>query len=46
MHGRDEKCIQNFGLKIEGKRPFRRPRHRREDYIKMDTREIGWNCMD
>jgi hypothetical protein len=25
-----------------GKRPFERPRRRREDGIKMDLREIGW----
>jgi hypothetical protein len=28
--------------KSEGKRPLRQPRHRWEDYIKMDIREIGW----
>jgi hypothetical protein len=28
--------------KPEGKRPLGRPRHRREDGIKMDLREIGW----
>jgi hypothetical protein len=28
--------------KPEGKRPFERPRHRHEDGIKMDLREIGW----
>jgi hypothetical protein len=28
--------------KPEGKRPFERPRHRWEDGIKMDLREIGW----
>jgi hypothetical protein len=27
----------------ESKRPLRRPRHRREDNIKMDLREIGIN---
>jgi hypothetical protein len=27
----------------EGKRPLRRPRHRWEDNIKMDLREIGIN---
>jgi hypothetical protein len=27
--------------KSEGKRPLRRPRHRWEDNIKMDLREIG-----
>jgi hypothetical protein len=28
--------------KTEGKRPLGRPRHRREDGIRMDLREIGW----
>jgi hypothetical protein len=32
--------------KPEGKRPVGRPRHRREDNIKMDLREIGWGGMD
>jgi hypothetical protein len=28
--------------KPEGRRPFGRPRRRREDNIKMDLREAGW----
>jgi hypothetical protein len=28
--------------KPEGKRPLERPRHRWEDRIKIDLREIGW----
>jgi hypothetical protein len=32
--------------KPEGKRPLRRPRHRWEDNIKMDFREIGWGGVD
>jgi hypothetical protein len=28
--------------KTEGKRPLGRPRHRREDGIRLDLREIGW----
>jgi hypothetical protein len=32
--------------KPEGKRPLERPRHRWEDNIKMDFREIGWGGMD
>jgi hypothetical protein len=27
---------------LEGKRPLGRPRHRWEDGIRMDLREIGW----
>jgi hypothetical protein len=29
--------------KQEGKRPLGRPRRRRENNIKMDLREIGWD---
>jgi hypothetical protein len=32
--------------KPEGRRPLGRPRHRWEDNIKMDLREIGWDGMD
>jgi hypothetical protein len=28
--------------KPEGKRPLERPRHRWEDRIRMDLREVGW----
>jgi hypothetical protein len=27
--------------KLEGKRPLGKPRHRWEDYIKMDLQEVG-----
>jgi hypothetical protein len=32
--------------KPEGKRPLRRPRHRWEDNIRMDLREIVWEDVD
>jgi hypothetical protein len=32
--------------KPEGKRPLGRPKRRWVDNIKMDLREIGWDCMD
>jgi hypothetical protein len=32
--------------KSEGKRPLRRFRHRWEDNIRMDRREIGWEGVD
>jgi hypothetical protein len=32
--------------KLEGERPLGRPRHRLEDNIKMDLREIGWEVVD
>jgi len=31
--------------KPEGKRPLRRPRKRREDNIKMDLTETGWEIV-
>jgi hypothetical protein len=30
----------------EGKRPLGKPRHRWEDNVKIDFREIGLGCMD
>ena len=32
--------------KPKGKRPLGRPRHRREDNIKMDLQEVGGGCGD
>jgi hypothetical protein len=32
--------------KPEGRRPLGRPRHRWEDNIKMDLREVGWEGAD
>jgi hypothetical protein len=32
--------------KREGNRPLGRPRHRREDNIKMDLQEVGCGCVD
>jgi hypothetical protein len=32
--------------KPEGKRPLGRPRHRWQDNIRMDLREIGWDGVD
>jgi hypothetical protein len=32
--------------KPEGKRPLEEPRHRREDGISMDLREVGWGSVD
>jgi hypothetical protein len=36
MRERDEKCVQDVGGESEGKRPFGRPRYRREDNIRQD----------
>jgi hypothetical protein len=32
--------------KPEGKRPLQKPRHRWEDNIRLDLREIGWEIVD
>jgi hypothetical protein len=40
MCGGNEKCIYNFGGKLEVKRGFGRPKFRWEDNIKMDLQEV------
>jgi hypothetical protein len=40
--GEDRNVYRVLVGKLEGKRPFERPRHRWEDGIKTDLREIGW----
>ena len=45
---KEEKCMQGFGGKPEGKRPLGRPMRRWEDNIKMDIQEVGrgeWNLL-
>jgi hypothetical protein len=43
----DEKNVYKALMgKPEGKRPLGRPRHRWEDGIRMDLREIGWGSVD
>jgi hypothetical protein len=40
-------CVSRILVgKPEGKRPLGRPRHRWENNIRMDLREIGWGGMD
>jgi len=46
MHGKDKKCIQNFGRIPERKRPLERRRLRWEDNITMDLRKTGWEVAD
>jgi len=41
----EERCIV-LVAKPEGKRPLGRPRHRRDDNIKMDLQEVRWGRMD
>jgi hypothetical protein len=45
-HEREEKNVQDFGVKPEGKRPLGRPRLRWEDGIRMDLKEIGLGVVD
>jgi hypothetical protein len=40
--GEERKVYKVLVGKPESKRPLGRPRHRWEDGIKMDLREIGW----
>jgi hypothetical protein len=40
--GEERKVYKVLAGKFEGKRPLRRLRHRWENRIKMDLREIGW----
>ena len=40
-YGGGERCARVLVGKPEGKRPLGRPRHRWEDNIKMDLREVG-----
>jgi len=42
----EEKHIQDFGWKPEGKRQFARPRRRWEHNIKMDLQEVVCGGMD
>jgi hypothetical protein len=37
-------AYRNLVGKPEGRRPLGRPRHRWEDNIKMDLREVGWGA--
>jgi hypothetical protein len=46
IYGGEERCMQVFRGKPEGKRPLGRPRHRWEDTVKMCSQEVGWGGMD
>jgi hypothetical protein len=37
-------AYRNLVGRPEGRRPLGRPRHRREDNIKMDLHEVGWGA--
>jgi hypothetical protein len=42
--GEEKKVPRVLVGKSEGKSPLGRPRRRWEDGIRMDLREIGWEC--
>jgi hypothetical protein len=44
--GKEKNVYRVLKGKPEGKRPLARPRHRWEDGIRMDLREIGWGSVD
>jgi hypothetical protein len=46
MHGRDEKLINIFVVRPEGKRLRGKPTRKWYDSTRMNVREIGWNGMD
>jgi hypothetical protein len=45
-HGEKRNAYRILVGRPEGKTPLGRPRHRREDNIKIDLREIGWGGME
>jgi hypothetical protein len=42
----EEECVQGFDGKARRKETTGRPRHRWEDGIRMDLREIGWGSVE
>jgi hypothetical protein len=45
-HGEIRNAFKILGGKPEEKRPLRRPRHKWGNNIKVDLRDIGWECVD
>jgi hypothetical protein len=46
MNGENRNAYGALVGKTDGNRPVGRPRHRWQDNIKMNSREIGWSYMD
>jgi hypothetical protein len=44
--GKERELYKLLVGKLKGKRPLGRMRHRWEDGIKMDLREIGWDGVE
>jgi len=45
-YGGEERNIQDFVMRTEGKRPLERPRRGWEDNIRMDLQEVGCRVME
>jgi hypothetical protein len=45
-HGKRKGAYRVVVVKYEGKRPFRRPRHRQASNIRKDVKEISWEDFD
>jgi hypothetical protein len=46
MHGSDEKYIQNFSQKSDGKKPHMRPRNEWEDSTELNVKGGGCDSAD
>jgi hypothetical protein len=46
MHGRDEKCVQNFSQKTRREQPLERQRSKWKENIRMELREMAWEIVD
>jgi hypothetical protein len=46
MHGQMRNAYKILATKSEEKKPYGETRHRCEDNIRMDLREIGWGGVD
>ena len=44
-YGREDKWLQGFVEKFDGKRPLGRLKHEWEGTFKIDYKEIGWKGM-
>jgi hypothetical protein len=42
---KDEKRVNDFGPKIEGRRPVGRPRHKRKDNMEINFKKIVLQCV-
>jgi hypothetical protein len=45
-YGRQNRYVLGLAGRPDGKRSLSRPRHRRDDNIKMDVQKVGWDVTD